>query len=74
MDFRIGSEMLNTLEAIQILETKKRFFTFWQEKGAALNMEFKIHIFGQIHIDSASYRTLGSDYLSKSFPCLSGPV
>lgn len=37
-------------------------------------MEFKIHIFGQIHIDSASYRTLGSDYLSKSFPCLSGPV
>ena len=71
IDFRIGSEVLNTLEAMQIVETKKRLCTFWLEKGEALNMGLGVYSSGQIHIDSAGYRTWGPDHRSKSSPCLS---
>lgn len=74
IDFRIGSEVPNTLEAIEIVETKKRLCTFWQEKGAALNMGLGVYSSGQIHIDSAGYRTWGPDHRSKSSPCLSGSI
>ena len=71
IDFRIGSEVPNTLEAMQIVETKKRLCTFWLEKGEALNMGLGVYSSGQIHIDSAGYRTWGPDHRSKSSPCLS---
>ena len=71
IDFRIGSEVPNTLEAMQIVETKKGLCTFWLEKGEALNMGLGVYSSGQIHIDSAGYRTWGPDHRSKSSPCLS---
>jgi len=70
IDFRIGSEAPDTLETIQIIETKKRLCTFWQEKGAALNMGLGVYSSGQVHIDSAGYRTWGPDHRSRSSPCL----
>ncbi|MGP9491915.1 D-Ala-D-Ala carboxypeptidase family metallohydrolase [Psychrobacter sp. AOP7-B1-24] len=74
IDFRIGSERPDTLETIQIVDTKKRLCTFWQDKGAALNMGLGVYSSGQIHIDSAGYRTWGPDHRSKSSPCLSGSI
>jgi len=71
IDFRIGSEAPNASEAMQIVETKRRLCTFWQEKGAELNMGLGVYSSGQIHIDSAGYRTWGPDHRSRSSPCLS---
>lgn len=41
----------------------------WQEKGKALNWGLGFYGDNQIHIDSAGWRTWGTDYSKKSSPC-----
>jgi hypothetical protein len=73
VDFRIGSEFpdFNELQAIE--KTKQHLCAFWQEHGAAYNMGLGVYSSGQIHIDSAGYRTWGTDHRNTSSPCSAQP-
>lgn len=42
---------------------------FWRRQGAALHMGLGFYEGGQIHIDSAGYRTWGQDFTRASSPC-----
>ena len=70
LDFRIGSEQPTPEESGVIQQTKTKLCQFWVEKGVTLNMGLGIYTSGQIHIDSAGYRTWGPDHKSTSSPCI----
>ncbi|MDH0033054.1 MULTISPECIES: D-Ala-D-Ala carboxypeptidase family metallohydrolase [unclassified Acinetobacter] len=70
LDFRIGSAQPSPDEQIIIQETKNKLCQFWQEQGMNLQMGLGVYASGQIHIDSAGYRTWGVDHRSTSSPCL----
>lgn len=70
MDFRIGTEQPDQIEHMQIQETKKKLCQFWLEQGEMLNMGLGIYSSGQIHLDSAGYRTWGPDHRRQSSPCI----
>ncbi|ENW17233.1 hypothetical protein L313_2993 [Acinetobacter haemolyticus CIP 64.3 = MTCC 9819] len=70
LDFRIGSENPDSIEQIRIENTKKKLCEFWIEQGEALNMGLGVYASGQIHIDTAGYRTWGVDHRYTSSPCM----
>lgn len=70
LDFRIGSENPDPIEQIRIENTKKKLCEFWIEQGEALNMGLGVYASGQIHIDTAGYRTWGVDHRYTSSPCM----
>lgn len=70
LDFRIGSAQPSPDEQPTIQQTKHKICQFWQEHGANFNMGLGVYASGQIHIDSAGYRTWGVDHRSTSSPCL----
>ncbi|USA54454.1 D-Ala-D-Ala carboxypeptidase family metallohydrolase [Acinetobacter sp. C32I] len=70
LDFRIGSENPDAIEQIKIEENKARLCQFWRDYGEALNMGLGVYASGQIHIDTAGYRTWGIDHRYSSSPCL----
>lgn len=70
LDFRIGSAHPSADEQIIIQQTKNKLCQFWQEQGMNLQMGLGVYASGQIHIDSAGYRTWGIDHRGTSSPCL----
>ena len=70
LDFRIGSPQPSADEQRMIEQSKQRLCQFWLEQGEALQMGLGIYASGQIHIDSAGYRTWGPDHKKTSSPCL----
>ncbi|VXA58370.1 Peptidase M15 [Acinetobacter proteolyticus] len=70
LDFRIGSENPNLIEQTHIEETKAKLCQFWQDHGEALNFGLGVYASGQIHIDTAGYRTWGVDHRYSSSPCI----
>lgn len=70
LDFRISSLHPSPSEQLMIQQSKNKLCQFWKENGASLNMGLDIYASGQIHIDSAGYRTWGKDHRSRSSPCL----
>ncbi|WP_277561435.1 D-Ala-D-Ala carboxypeptidase family metallohydrolase [Acinetobacter beijerinckii] len=70
LDFRIGSETPDSIEQIHIENTKKKLCEFWIAQGEALNMGLGVYASGQIHIDTAGYRTWGVDHRYSSSPCM----
>ncbi|WP_320159418.1 D-Ala-D-Ala carboxypeptidase family metallohydrolase [Acinetobacter sp. S40] len=70
LDFRIGSAHPLADEQVIIQQTKNKLCQFWQEQGMNLQMGLGVYASGQIHIDSAGYRTWGVDHHSTSSPCL----
>ncbi|WP_287907193.1 D-Ala-D-Ala carboxypeptidase family metallohydrolase [Acinetobacter sp.] len=69
LDFRIGSETPDLKELILIQNTKVRICQFWYDYGQQLNMGLGVYPSGQVHIDSAGYRTWGVDHRYHSSPC-----
>ena len=70
LDFRIGSPEPSMDELLVIEQRKQRLCQFWLEQGENLQMGLGIYASGQIHIDSAGYRTWGPDHKKTSSPCL----
>lgn len=70
LDFRIGSEMPDEKELVVIQGTKIKLCQFWHDYGQQLNMGLGVYPSGQIHIDSAGYRTWGADHRYHSSPCM----
>lgn len=70
LDFRIGSAQPSPEEQITIQQTKHKICQFWIEQGKKFNMGLGIYASGQIHIDSAGYRSWGIDHRSTSSPCM----
>jgi hypothetical protein len=70
LDFRIGSENPDATEQILIKNTKVKICQFWNDHGEQLNMGLGVYPSGQIHIDSAGYRTWGADHRYHSSPCM----
>ena len=70
LDFRIGPEQPILEELITIQQTKINLCQFWVKNGDRLNMGLGVYASGQIHIDSAGYRTWGPDHKSTSSPCI----
>ena len=70
LDFRIGPEQPIPEELTMIQQTKTNLCQFWVKNGDRLNMGLGVYASGQIHIDSAGYRTWGPDHKSTSSPCI----
>lgn len=70
LDFRIGSANPDATEQILIQNTKVKICQFWNDHGEQLNMGLGVYPSGQIHIDSAGYRTWGADHRYSSSPCM----
>lgn len=70
LDFRIGPEQPIPEELTTIQQTKINLCQFWVKNGDRLNMGLGVYASGQIHIDSAGYRTWGPDHRSTSSPCI----
>jgi hypothetical protein len=70
LDFRVGSEAPDSKEQITIQNTKLQLCRFWHDQGEQLNMGLGIYPSGQIHIDSAGYRTWGADHRYRSSLCM----
>lgn len=70
LDFRIGAENPDIAEQQSIQETKAKLCQFWLDHGEALSMGLGVYESGQIHIDSAGYRTWGVDHRYTSSPCM----
>ena len=70
LDFRIGPEQPIPEELTTIQQTKINLCQFWVKNGDRLNMGLGVYASGQIHIDSAGYRTWGPDHKSTSSPCI----
>lgn len=65
LDFRIGSEQPTPEESGVIqLNKKLNCVNFGSKRESLLNMGLGIYTSGQIHIDSAGYRTWGPDHKS----------
>ncbi|MCX5469035.1 D-Ala-D-Ala carboxypeptidase family metallohydrolase [Acinetobacter nematophilus] len=70
LDFRIGSETPDEKELVLIQSTKVQICQFWRDYGQQLNMGLGVYPSGQIHIDSAGYRTWGANHRYDSSPCM----
>jgi len=70
LDFRIGPAQPSQDDQLIIQQTKDKICKFWVDHGEKLNRRLRVYASGQIHIDSAGYRTWGIDHRNSSSPCL----
>lgn len=69
IDFRIGPLYPQAQDYGYIEHTKFKLCEFWRQHGQSFNMGLGLYANGQIHIDTAGYRTWGPDLSRYSSPC-----
>ena len=57
-----------------IQERKAKLCQFWLNSGEELQMGLGVYASGQIHIDSAGFRTWGADHRYSSSPCINNAL
>lgn len=74
LDFRIGDENPDLNQQLMIQERKAKLCQFWLDSGEELHMGLGVYASGQIHIDSAGFRTWGADHRYSSSPCINNAL
>lgn len=69
IDFRIGPDVPKAEDYAYIENTKYLLCQFWRQYGQSLNMGLGLYSTGQIHIDTAGFRTWGPNLSHTSSRC-----
>lgn len=69
IDFRLGPEIPQPQDYIEIEKTKFKLCQFWAQYGQTLNMGLGLYASGQIHVDTQGYRTWGPNLSRSSSMC-----
>jgi uncharacterized protein YcbK (DUF882 family) len=69
IDFRIGPAVPKAEDYAYIENTKYHLCQFWRQYGQSLNMGLGLYSTGQIHIDTAGFRTWGPNLSRTSSMC-----